>query len=59
MSEEKKNTDFVWKTVMETADATIEIFTDGLTMTHSNGTKIDIDGSAFEFLKDTMNGHHG
>jgi hypothetical protein len=57
MEKETEGTDYAWKTVIMTPNATIEIFSDCLTITNDNGTTVEIEGKAFEFLKDKMNGH--
>ena len=47
-----------FRTVLETKDATIDIFTDAITIKHDKtGVVIEIGGDAFQFLKDQMNNH--
>jgi len=57
MEKETEGTNYAWKTVMVTPNATIEIFSDCLTITHDNGTTVEVEGEALEFLKDKLNGN--
>jgi hypothetical protein len=53
-----KEGEFTWRIVIEVQDGTIDLFSDGMAMTHKDSDiTFSITGEAFEFLKDKLNGH--